>query len=508
MFRLRFFFVALLVCSWTARCEVAPDPNRGLYAVWTKPGFNYDLSLFKGGQVILQWRWVQPAENRYDFSRLHSQLDEIARQGRVATVQLNANQLPAFLYEKVPHTTVRPGTAADHRGTLQYWHPYYVKELTDLIARFAKEVKASPHLGRVAGVRLSYDAIGTEHMIVPPEDRDLKRWVIPTGATSAPAWTEEAAAAYRRTVQEAYLRGFGPDIRVFLRSGVSSYPTPDLESIQTAEEGKNNVGFFSTAAQMEAGVASMLERNQKVFLAFCRPGKLVCYSEPLAGAGGESVSSDGNGNVGRSSSADRRWCGAEQWSYWRLLSDLNLGFSMIAIFGPDIEKAGNPEIRAGFEFAARYAGYHASPSVAPGAWVALREGSRLQKGDYSFLMRRLAGAPMKAEEKIGPAGQRFGAWAMTLAKGGSARFALDPVFAHSLAGKQATLRVTFLDRNEGTFTVHASGREFQAKLNGSGRWKTAEFAIDRAAFSAGGKGEDITITTGTDVTIHMIEVTR
>lgn len=64
----------------------------------------------------------------------------------------------------------------------------------------------------------------------------------------------------------------------------------------------------------------------------------------------------------------------EQYNYWRLLSDLNLGFSMIGVYGGDLANADKPECRAAFDFAARYAGYHASPSVSLGAWVALREG--------------------------------------------------------------------------------------------------------------------------------------
>ena len=75
-------------------------------------------------------------------------------------------------------------------------------------------------------------------------------------------------------------------------------------------------------------------------------------------------------------------------------------------------------------------------------------------------------------------------------------------------GKRAELRVTYLDRNEGTFTVHASDREFKSKLGGSGTWKTTEFDIDRAAFAARADGAHIAISGDTDLTLHMIEVAR
>jgi len=70
--------------------------------------------------------------------------------------------------------------------------------------------------------------------------------------------------------------------------------------------------------------------------------------------------------------------------------------------------------------------------------------------DYTFLMRRLSGVQLKAEQKIDPDDQRFGAWALALPKGEQVAFALDPDFARSLKGRKATLRVTYLDQGDGT----------------------------------------------------------
>jgi hypothetical protein len=492
MIMTRFYFYSAafltLACVQAARSEVAPDPNRGLYAVWADPAVANGLPFIKGRQVVLQWASVQPAEDRYDFTDLHRQLAEIADAGRVATVQLNANAVPAFLYEKTPYKKEQLAKSQDKRGTLQYWHPYYVEAYTNAIAAFAREVKADPHHSSVAGVRLSYDAIGTEFMIVPQADRDPKGWITPAGATSGPAWTEEIAASYRRTILEAYLRSFSPDIRVLMRTHVALYNHPDQESLRVAETGTGKLGFLYTAADMEAKTPAQEEVFQTVFLRYCRTGKLVCYAEQVS-----------DSEARRPPLKDKRWSTPAQWNYWRLLADLNLGFSLIANHGLDLEKAGQPEYKAAFEFAARYAGYHASPSVAPGAWVALREGSRYLKGDYTFLMRRLPGAEMKAEEKIGPDDQRFGAWAMTLPKGAEVKFELDPEFARGL--KKAAVRVVYLDRGAGTFTVHAAGREFPAKLTGSGRWKTAEFDANQP-------GAKLAITTDTELTLHMVEVVR
>ncbi len=370
-----------------------------------------------------------------------------------------------------------------------------MKLYTDLVAAFAREVKSSPHRSRVIGVRLNYDAIGTEFLIVPPDYRAQEAWTTPPGVTPGPPWTEEVAANYRRTVVDTFLRNFNPDIRVLLRTGNPQYKSPDPEALKLAGTGK--LGFFTTASEIEPRMVTMFDGDRPIFLDYCRTGKTVCYAESMADATGK-----------HGGAQDPRWCSPEQYNYWRLLSDLNLGVSMIGVYGGDLAHADQPEYRSAFEFAARYAGYHASPSVAPGAWVALREGGIRLKGDYTFLMRRLPGAEMKPEQKAGPDDQRFGAWARTLSKGAQAKFALDAGFARSLAGKKAILRVTFLDQGDGAFTVRGAGRTFRNKLTGSGRWMTAEFEIVPASLGAGADGAHIAIEGDTSLTLHMIELAR
>jgi hypothetical protein len=267
------------------------------------------------------------------------------------------------------------------------------------------------------------------------------------------------------------------------------YPAPDMEALQLAGSGK--LGVFTTASEIEPRMPTMYNGDRPIFLDYCRTGKTVCYAESMADATGK-----------HGPSQDPRWCSPEQYNYWRLLSDLNLGFSMIGVYGADLANAAKPEYQAAFDFAARYAGYHASPSLAPGAWVALRDGGPKLKGDYSFLMRRLPGAEMKGEQKVGPGDQRFGAWARTLSKGSVVKFVPDADFARSLAGKTALLRVIYLDKGTGTFEVAAAGMKFQQTLGGSGRWQTAEFKLGGAAL------EEIGISAAADVTLHMVEVAR
>jgi hypothetical protein len=477
---------ALLVSAWAlaAPGEAVPDPNRGIYAIWTRTGAADSLTFLKGGQVRLQWAQVEPTQGHYDFSSMHLQLEKIAKLGRVTTVQVNANQLPGWLFTKVPYSKARMGDMQDRRGTIQYWHPVYLKAYTDMIAAFAREVKSSRYRSLVVGVRLSYNAIGTEWMLIPPEARDPKLWIAPPGVEPGPAWTEELSAAYRRKVIETYVANFNPDIRVFMRAGFPKYNEPDQESLRFADRGEGKLGFFNTASSWEPNVSYMAKRYKTVYRPYCRSGKMICYAESV-----DFFQLYPKGTMDAHA----------QWNYWRILSDLDLGFSMIGVYETDLQYSANPEFRAAYDFGARYAGYHASPSVAPGAWVALREGIRLFPGDYTFLMRRLPGAPMKPEQNIGPADQRFGAWAMTLAKGLEVKFELDPAFARSL--QKAAVRVTYLDRGAGAFTLRTAGQEFQEKLTDTGRWKTAQFD---ASHSPSG----IAITADTDLTLHMVEVAR
>jgi hypothetical protein len=57
----------------------------------------------------------------------------------------------------------------------------------------------------------------------------------------------------------------------------------------------------------------MYHRYTTVFLGYCRPGKTVCYAESMAPASGHHAGE----NL-------PRWCGVEQYNYWRLLSGLSV----------------------------------------------------------------------------------------------------------------------------------------------------------------------------------------
>lgn len=208
------------------------------------------------------------------------------------------------------------------------------------------------------------------------------------------------------------------------------------------------VGWFHTSSEMEPRSYNAYDINgdsgqYETFARDC--AKTVCYAEPWA---------DAWGYHGRQ---DARWCTPPQWEYWRLLSDLQMGVSNIALYGNDVSVAadgvhmGNQvgvryqsEFRAAMKFAAKYVGHWATPETSPGAWVAFREsvsvlgGYNMNVTDYEFHVRllnkaeatvgldaRTSGVPVPVvdnrtranQSSIGNPDSRYGAWARKLKVG-------------------------------------------------------------------------------------------
>ena len=473
--------------------EPLPDPNRGLYAIWAKPEA-IELPFIKGGQVVVQWRDLQLGQDKYDFSQLDAKLEAMHKAGRVATVQVNGNQHPTFLFEIVPcHPERLSIQVADKQGTLQYWHPAYVKAYCDFLAAYAEHLKQSPFRSAILGVRLNFNAVGTEHTSLTEADRDPRRWICPPGVSPGPIWTPKTASDYKRLIVDTFVKHFSPEIRVFVRNNVFRDFGQDREFESMFETGR--LALFHTSTEVEPRSRGV-EAQYLAFLRFCRPGNTLAYAECWADAWGR------HGGI-----TDPRWCSPCQWNYWRLLADLHCGVSFVAIYGGDLAHADDPQFRAAFEFAQKYAGYHASPSVSPGAWIALREGDFL-KGDYTFLMERLPGDTTDPKKNVGLDDQRFGAWARTIPAGGRLRFSLDERFARSLGGRKAIVRVTYLDSEKGSFNVVIPGQTWAAQMAGSGRWTTDQLLVPSASFEGSNTKPDIEIQAQIPVSFHMVEVTR
>ncbi len=481
------------VASSAASADPPPHPLRGLYAIWANPKL-LDLPFVEGGQVMVQWQDLEPAEGQYDFSRLDAKLKSLHARNKPATVQVNGNRKPTYLFAKVPYCRQRiSAQVSDQRGALQYWHPAHMRAYINFLAAYGKHLKESPYRASILGVRLNFNGLGTEHLWIKKDQRDLRMWIVPPGVAPGPYWTPALAEAYKLAVIKAFMKNFRPEIRVFVRNNISRDLDDDRGLAEQFKTGK--LCLFHTSSEVQPR-SKGVERQYLMFLKYCRPGKTLGYAESWTDAGGR-----------HGDKLDRRWCSPCQWNYWRVLVDLNCGVSFIGCYGSDLARAGDPEFRAAFQFAAKYAGCHASPSVAPGAWVALREGDYL-KGDYTFLMQRFSGDASVAFKNAGPADQRYGAWARKLPPGKTMRFALNDAFAQSLAGKRATVRIVWLPTKDTVWQVACSGRTFTAPPSASGRWQVTEFVLPQAAFSRDSHGAHLTLVAKTDVILHMVGIER
>ncbi|MFZ5833140.1 MAG: beta-galactosidase [Planctomycetota bacterium] len=481
-------FLLTLPLAATA-AEPEPHPLRGLYSIWAKPE-QQSLPFLRGGQLMLQWADVQPAADKYDFSTLDKALAMAAANDRPITVQINGNQHPEFLFRQVPYVSEKLSVQVrDQRGTLQYWHPTYREAYLKFLAAYGQHVKNSPHTKGLLGVRLNFNAVGTEHMTVPKQYIDPASWTQPPGVSPGPKWTREVANEYKEAVIDAFVANLTPEVLVFVRNNAVEELERNPKWQAMLDEGR--LGLFHTSSEIEPHSVGT-ERQYLAFLKYCRPGKTLAYAESWADAWGR----HGGG-------PDPRWCHPAQYNYWRLLVDLNCGVSFIAVYGNDLKHSNEPEFRAAFDFARKYAGYHASPSAAPGAWIALREGDYL-KGDYTFLMDRLPGDESKAVKLAGPEDQRYGAWARVVPAGGRMRLKLNETLAARLANEPAVLRVVYLDADRGKLDLQVGKQKFGLTLSGTGRWQLAELPIPPDA--AGAEAAMIELRPETDLTLHMIEV--
>jgi len=500
--------------------NVPPPASRGVYAIW----YYQDTSMLKlpyisGGQIILQWADIERAQGVYDFSAMDKQLKMMHTLGKMTTVQVNGNQKPKWLYAIVPHHPEKLShQVGDNEGTLMYWHPTFIKAYTDFLKAYADHLKKSPYLSVMVGVRMNFDAFGTEHFIVPDNKRDLSQWIVPPGAQQGIAWTNKIAEDYQTLILDEYINDF-KGIKVLLRNNLSD---GNVERYRK-ELDSGKLMFFHTSSEMEPrGLPA--EHNYGLFYKFARSGKTLAYAEPWANAWGN------HGPI-----TDPRWTGPSQWTYWRMLSDLNFGVSMIAVYTHDLEVAKRgkqtkqgidtrpyqTEFFKSFKFAAYYAGYHASPEVAPGAWVAFRHSEKnlmtkniLKEftGNYTYLMQEVHRDEGHGNNliNVGDNSQRFGAWARSILQDNSVRLALSNLFAASLKGKQAVIRIIYFDDKKGSsFETIFGNTKLKTVLQGTSKWQTLEIPVAKANFLKDNAGADITITAKNgDIILHMINVER
>lgn len=497
--------------------EKAPDPNRGVYAIWYQNGRDYllDLPFIKGGQVYAQWGDVEKEEGKYDWSSLDKQLKLLHDKKFKCTVQINANVKPEWMFEKIPYWPKPLQQVQNKKGTPMYWHPDFIKAYLRFLSAQADYVRKSPYRDCILGMRMNFSAIGNEYLNGKATGADLSKWVVPAGANreGMRVWDDSISTEYEKMIVQAYIDRFLPDIFVFVRAHLDAAARDPY--ISYFEEGK--MGWFHTGAQAIEVKDAWWQNLYQMFYQYCRTGKTRGYAEPIADAMGYHGSGKKSGTP----------ASGPQVNYWRLLVDLQYGIDYIACYGSDLNIAYDgtnaygkfknlqDEYFKADQFTAKYVGYLNSPSVSPGAWVALRKLDRkpgeeklLLTDDCNFSMKRLPDDSTGVKH-IGPDEQRFGGWARVLPKGKRMRFDIDDRFVNSINEKPSIVNLIYYDKGVGKISLTASGREFTVGMKDTGRWQTASFDLTKSHFISNSEGADISvISNDQDIIVHMVEVTH
>lgn len=514
---LLFIFLPLFINAQNEP-NVQPPNERGLYAIWYNKNVQLlNLPYIRGGQIAIQWADLEPEKGNYDFTKIDEELKKMNKIGKLTTLQVNGNNKPTWLYDEIPfHPDKLSHQINDKQGSLMYWHPEFIKAYSNFIKAYSAHLKSSPYLTTLAGVRMNFNALGTEHTNVPERKQSLDQWIVPVGTKQGEQWSERIAQEYKKEISELFFKEFD-GIKLFVRNNLESEIIEQYDSLFSS----GRLMLFHTSSEMEPrGNGS--ERKYLLFKKYALSGETSAYAESWADSWGT-----------HGVEIDPRWVSPPKWNYWRLLYDLSVGVSMPAIYGNDLEVAFSgklpdgsysnlyqSEFKKAFEFADRYAGYHASPEISPGAWIAFRH--NLKNISYDYLLEHFTGNySFLMQEKlptntiglnvinIGPADQRFGAWAKILPQGKEMQIILNSIFANSLKGKEALIRVIYYDSKNGSFSTTFNGQTFITTLKGTEKWKTIELPITLASLVSNTEDTQITITAlSGDITLHMVNVER
>lgn len=508
---------------------------RGIHLLWSEGRPDQDeilrLPFIHGGQVVLQWSEIEPAPGVFEFKALDRKIAFFARQGMWATIQINGNHKPAWLFARVPHIAERlHQQVQDDRGTLMFWHQEFQAAHLEMLRNLAAHLRTSPDRSHLLGIRMNFNAVGTEQTAMPEKYRNPEAWIRPPGVSirDVPKYSAAVVEDYETKVVNAYVQNFSDWMLVLVRNLVSG---DLLESLRPKFE-SGQLALFHTSSEVEPRT-SATQRRYGLFFDYARTGKTVAYAEPWASAWGE-----------HGGKTDVRWCSACQWNYWTLLFNLHCGVSFIgeyyinlhfALTGDHPRQMKNTphpreqaeEFMAAYKWADAYAGRHNRPEESPGAWVAFRHNTEIKakntigpkdgwsldrfSGDYNFLAERLAGDGSIGIGPIGPVEQRYGAFARQFPAGSVARIRISEQFVESLGDSQASIRVIFFDDRARAAADVRIGETRVGRLDfhGSRRWEGAEFTIPSGVLAAAPENFQVSVPAGdVPLILHLIEVRR
>jgi hypothetical protein len=512
---------------------------RGIYLLWSEKEPDeaemLSLPIIHGGQIVVQWSEVEPRPGKYNFARLDRRISAIAGRGHRYTVQVNGNKKPAWLFDEVPHVAEKlHHQVRDPQGTLMFWHPRFEQAHLAMLRAVASHLRENPHRDRLLGIRMNFNAIGTEQFIVPAKYHKAEAWIRPKSGKHGPAATDfsdKTRDAYIERVVQTYKKEFSDWALVFVRNNAGDGLLGKLD----ADFKAGRLALFHTSGEAEPHTGPT-ERRYGLFYDYARSGGTVAYAEPWASAWGE-----------HGGELDDRWCSPCQWNYWTLLFNMHCGVSFVGEYYDNLAfavkathprllgKTENPgrqaaEFMAAYQWADRHIGRHNRPDESPGAWVAFRENHEIKAGngikperlkltrftgDYNFLMERVGNDGSVGAGPVGPADERYGAFARVYPENKYARLRIDPRLLASLArGAGAVVRVVYLDDTTGgaavSFNAVSGGKRLGLlQRAGSGRWRISDFELPAADLAKAAADWQIAVTAGDrPLTLHMVEIIR
>ncbi|MEO0973158.1 MAG: hypothetical protein AAFX85_08675, partial [Pseudomonadota bacterium] len=255
-------------------------------------------------------------------------------------------------------------------------------------------------------------------------------------------------------------------------------------------------GIFHTSSEMQPRNKDYSAEVFRTMYRECRERRRLCYAE------GRTLAANAYSQFPLTAPPS-----PEQWFYWRVLSDLHLGISRLAINRIDLLRADADGFDTARTFASTYLGAHLRPAESPGAWVAFRQGDYGQ-GDYT-LLARARGCGQRVFN-VGPTQHPYGLWATRLGPNDACRVDLDPTLAGALADEPLTLEVIVMRHGDATapamLMARVGDRRAQAvALDARLGWQTLKISID----GIGNDNASITLDAKDgSVLLHRVEVRR
>ncbi len=513
----RAFAAMLLVFPAIGHAQV---PDAGVYSIW--PGNDssiLSLDHVKGGQIFTNWKDLKPDNGVFDWTRLDNDLALMNSLGVKASVQVNANfdDFPDWIFDSVAHGTLestdkpndptRPGNPEIVYP--QFWDPVFLDHTRQFIDALAEHLNDSPYKENVLLIRQNWNGVATEKYWLSAADQTVPLEPTPSGHIYDVPYSDELAIAYSESVVELHKAFLDVEVPVAIRAFTTSggWKAENREANLDSHQDLVDDGFwfFSTSTKP-------FEQNTELFagyLEYTKPGLTIGYSENFANLTGLADTSD--------TSVSR-----EQGAYWEALWNMHRGVSYLAYRGNDLA---DPALFDTFEFANKYAGYHASPEVSPGGWIALRPAvinANMQNrfpdyewvDNYEFFISQVDPDNTSVGlTQVGPFPDRESYWSRQTNSTNRMEFILDSEFRTAINGEDLSIRVVYLDDGSDTWSLlyeNAGGEVNLGTVNktNSGLWLEAFFDLTNADFVDSAKDLVLFSEADGDDIFHMIEVVR